>query len=283
MKIYLFSTTFILLSHAHALDVKKDIHPIPGWNDIFTAQGYFYEKEFNLLVDTGTSYSILRKDLIEEIKSLDSNLKIKTLFSDFLKQDLLYADKVNFYLDENHIYPSRIGFSDLIKNLPFEIDGILGFEYLYNTGFKVNFQDKVLTLNPENIYGNKIKLKVKDYSPKIEAIINNCKFSILIDTGSTKSSLKEDDWNNLLKCGTTKLYREDIYASNALQSIHEKTVEKGEFDIKIGNLTSKIILSKSHGPHANINLLGNDLLKDYEMIIPKKSKYVYLNKIEKQE
>lgn len=265
------------------MEIKKDIYPVPVWNNIFTTKGYLYEKELTLLIDTGSDYSSLRKDLLEEIKLLNSNIKTKKIFSDFLKNEVIYYDKAELNLDKNHTYKSKLGFIDEIKNLPFEIDGILGFEYLYDNGFKINFFEKFLIINPKYFNGNKVNLKVKDYKPQIDVLINNCKFSMLIDTGSTKSSLKEEDWNNLLKCGTTKLYREEIYASNALQSIHEKTIEKGEFDIKIGNLTSKITLSKSHGPHANINLLGNDLLKDYELIIPKKSKYVYLNKIEKPE
>jgi len=280
---YCILLTLIFCLQVSAMEVKKNIHPVPVWSDLFTVQGYFYKKEYRLLVDTGSSYSVFGKDLIDEIRSLDSNLKIKSMFSEFLRQDILYADNVKFYLDKNYVYPSRIFFSDLIKNIPFEMDGILGFEYLYNVGFKVNFQDKILMLNPKEFYGNKIKLRVKDYYPQIEVTINNCKFSMAIDTGSTKSSLKEEDWNNLMSCGSAELYKEEIYASNALESMHEKIVEKGVFEIKIGNSISNVTLSKSHGPHSNINLLGNDLLKNYEMIIPRKSKYIYLNKIENPE
>ncbi|WP_041551271.1 pepsin/retropepsin-like aspartic protease family protein [Cellvibrio japonicus] len=261
------------------MEVKKDIYSV-GY-ELFTVQGYLYERKLNLVFDSGTNYTILNKGLIDEVKS--SNKKIKKRFSKFLDQDILYANKVDFYLDKNYTHPSRIVFFDGLTNIPFEIDGILGFEYLYNIGFKVNFQDRILTLNPEEIYGNKIKIKVEDYDPHIEVIINNCKFSMAIDTGASNSSLKEDDWNRLMKCGSTELYKEDIYANNLLQHMHEKTIDKGVFEIKVGNSISNIVLYQSYGPLSNSNILGNDFLKDYEIIIPKKSKYIYLNKIEKPE
>ncbi|ACE83209.1 hypothetical protein CJA_1518 [Cellvibrio japonicus Ueda107] len=262
-----------------SMEVKKDIYSV-GY-ELFTVQGYLYERKLNLVFDSGTNYTILNKGLIDEVKS--SNKKIKKRFSKFLDQDILYANKVDFYLDKNYTHPSRIVFFDGLTNIPFEIDGILGFEYLYNIGFKVNFQDRILTLNPEEIYGNKIKIKVEDYDPHIEVIINNCKFSMAIDTGASNSSLKEDDWNRLMKCGSTELYKEDIYANNLLQHMHEKTIDKGVFEIKVGNSISNIVLYQSYGPLSNSNILGNDFLKDYEIIIPKKSKYIYLNKIEKPE
>ncbi|ACE86284.1 hypothetical protein CJA_1520 [Cellvibrio japonicus Ueda107] len=283
MRNYLLTMALLFCTCTNAMEVKKDIHSVPVWNDIFTVQGYFYEKEFKLVIDTGTSYSVVGKDLIDEIKSLYPNLKIKKKYSKFLKQDILYSDKVKFYLDENYIYPSRLGFSDLIKNLPFETDGILGFEYLYNIGFKINFQDGALTLNPKELYGNKVRLKVKDYNPTIEVIINGCKFLMKIDTGANSSSLKEKDWNRLMQCGSAEIYKEEIYTSNAFQSMHEAIIEKGVFEMKIGDSISNITLYKAHGALSNSSLLGNDILKDYEMTIPKKSKYVYLYKMEKSE
>lgn len=259
------------------MKVKKDIHYV-GY-DLFTAQGHFYENDLTLFFDTGTNYTILKKNLINEIKSSQKNIKIKNKFGKFLKKEILYANKVNLFLEKNYTHPSRVVFFDGINNFPFEMDGILGFEYLYNIGFKVNFKEKSLILNPEKIEGNEIKLKINDYIPKIEVTINNCTFSMIIDTGSSSSSMEENDWKKLINCGSTELYSEEVYTSNTWQAMHERKIEKGNFEINVGGEKSKISLSKSHGPHSKSNFLGNDFLKNYEITIPKKSKYIYMKKI----
>jgi hypothetical protein len=153
---------------------------------LVVVQGQFGEASDpqNLILDTGTSLSIINEDIVQQLALPTSDGRIAAVG--------MAVPTRNTILQELEIGPLKVGplrvavanLSEVQHDLGFRIGGIIGMDVLGSTDFLIDYEKKCLQLGDAPANGIPVPIDVRSGVATTEVLIANTRVRMVVDTGS---------------------------------------------------------------------------------------------------
>lgn len=247
-------------------------------SDFLGAQVSIDKQTGFFIVDTGANISIVSPALLKKIDGANPQILIKNNKKQY--ENVLYFDAKSISVGGYEKKNKRI-YSMNLENLRMPIDGILGFDFLSSAGFEFNPELNALSLSPSKAVGVKFPLKIKNRLPYITIYINNCPFSMMIDTGANAVSFNDESWGKVVSCSNGTLSKQELSNSTVKSYVSASLVDTIDIEINLKSQPKHKVIAQRGGHLINgdMNILGVDFLKNYAITYFKKSNYIYFDEI----
>ena len=259
-----YKNTFRTDSSANAPDTIP--FTIGNNNKIFIKGSVNHSDTLSFQFDLGSSYSILKSASLNKVAlKTDSSSKDKDIISSKNQLDIagLHWDSIDI-----HIYD---------KNMSYREDGLIGNSLFLDKIVEINYDKKLIILHetmPEIDTGfSRHEIIMDGAVPMIQAGIATKDTSFMgwfvFDTGDSGNGWIDDS-----TASRYKLYR----GSNKFFAFGDRVFVKLP-ELKVANLSfSNIsaILAKKGTHTRDLSLLGNSILKRFNVILDNRNGYIYL-------
>jgi hypothetical protein len=141
-------------------------------------------KGLNLLLDTGTSPSVLNPRLAEHLH-LNPTSAVVAVLSGNVRGGFATVPSLDF--GPIHRVDLPVVFADLtvLQNvLPVPIDGVIGLDVLGQSAFEIDYVSRKLRFGPAAAMPISIPLQIKEGLAVVDATVNDAPAHLVLDTGA---------------------------------------------------------------------------------------------------
>lgn len=236
-------------------------------------------KRYNFILDTGSSYTLVSKEVALEIGFMAES---STVITDGFESKSIELGLMDFKVGE--IEFSHVGVG-IIDNSPIEklcnIDGYIGYNLMKSCIWKLGLGEIIISDDIKNIedLGDYHAQKLNEGPTVVAGFSNGFNSTMLFDLGDNGAVEIHESRISLIKekemvTGTGKLYSTGLGDGNKTEESIQKLLKVPSFTLGNGRVESMIVYTDD-SPLLPIDVIGAEILNYFNIVIDFPGKKFY--------